>query len=299
MPFWGKDARSFLEDAGAGLDNVRIVCDVDMGGCSPDALVELGAPNNGRLRHRPGLHAKVYLSDRGVIVGSANASDNGIGFGPAGAKLIEAATYHAPRTSLWQAAADWFEDLYEGALQVDETAIETARARFVGRGTYVPPRPGRPGSLLDMIRLTPERFDSVGFVVASAQSSKRERTAARREAQRAGVATKQTLDAIPEEGMFVGWSPPDVLRWPATFLELWMPRDSLRIYPRTVRVLDPKAGNVFSVRDARAVRQMFPADAPPFASAQRHDAELVRRLRDEGGGLYPTARHLAEALSRL
>lgn len=47
------------------------------------ALIALGAPHNERLLHLDGLHAKVYLSRRGAVVCSANASSNGIGFGEA------------------------------------------------------------------------------------------------------------------------------------------------------------------------------------------------------------------------
>ncbi len=51
-----------------------------MGGSNPKELRALGAPDNRRIKHLRGLHAKVYLSNKGLITNSANASNNGIGF---------------------------------------------------------------------------------------------------------------------------------------------------------------------------------------------------------------------------
>ena len=78
------------------------------GGTSPKALVALGATKNKQLRHVPDLHAKVYISDRGVVVGSANASSNGIGF-DADPGLIEAGMLLRPDDAGFAEAAAWFE----------------------------------------------------------------------------------------------------------------------------------------------------------------------------------------------
>lgn len=77
VAFWGTGAEALLDQATG--DQPRIICDVTLGGTSPNALRALGAPENDRLRYVPSLHAKVYISDRGAIVGSANASQNGVG----------------------------------------------------------------------------------------------------------------------------------------------------------------------------------------------------------------------------
>lgn len=72
-----------------------------MGGTNPSELEALGAPKNKNLRHLPGLHAKVYLSHDGLITGSANASNNGIGFIEV-ARLLEAGTFHPPESETWR-----------------------------------------------------------------------------------------------------------------------------------------------------------------------------------------------------
>ncbi|UFN47759.1 phospholipase D family protein [Roseomonas sp. OT10] len=299
VAFWGKGSHSFFESMGARPQDWRVVCNIDLGGTSPDALIELGAPENNRLRHKSGLHTKVYISDQGVIIGSANASDNGIGFDSEGAKLIEAATFHEPNTPVWQATANWFEKVFESSHKVDEAAVELARARFVKSRNSMVSEVSRPGSLLDMICLKPEEFGDLSFVVSRIASDEEDISNARQKAKKIRPDEKEEIDAMPKNGVFTNWQARDVLRWRPIFLEFWIPRNSLRIYPRIVRMLDHKEGWVFSVQDTRSVRSMLPTDAPSFTDAQRIDAELVRRLRDRGRYFYPNAHDLAKAISEL
>ncbi|WP_375263373.1 phospholipase D family protein [Palleronia sp.] len=73
--FIGKGAQDEVE-AGA-----QLVCDIGMGDTNPvalEALSEKLGKNN--LRYTSCFHAKVYLSDQGCLVGSANLTSNGIGF---------------------------------------------------------------------------------------------------------------------------------------------------------------------------------------------------------------------------
>ena len=78
VAFWGKGALELF----AGMDDerlrkVKIVCNLTTGGTNPSVIQEL-LNKNIAVRHNPTLHRKVYWTDRGVIVGSANASANGL-----------------------------------------------------------------------------------------------------------------------------------------------------------------------------------------------------------------------------
>jgi hypothetical protein len=103
VAFWGDGAAASLF-AGPPPAEAHIICDIAMGGTNPRELKELGAPDNRGLRHLPGLHAKVYLSSRGLIAGSANASNNSIGFLDAAA-LMEAGTFHESEEEAWRQAS--------------------------------------------------------------------------------------------------------------------------------------------------------------------------------------------------
>jgi hypothetical protein len=298
VAFWGRGAEAFMAQAGANIANVKIVCDLSMGGCVPDALVELGSPTNTSIRHRPSLHAKVYLSKAGAVVGSANASDNGIGFTAAGAGLLEAGTFHEAGSEAWKAAADWFDRIYDEASPVDEKALARARLLFRPGSGNPPPSRVKHGSLIDMILAQPDRFEGVGFAVVSASSTKPEMDAARKAAVSSGVSA-DIIGEISDHDMFVGWDTDDVLRWPTSFIELWMPGKRLHLYARTVRAIDPSAGNVFAKKDMRSLRRLLPEDCPSFGDAERIDAEIVQCLLEDGAGLYPSARHLAAAIEAL
>lgn len=295
VAFWGLGVEGILNVADEGCGPVRIVCDLSMGGSNPDALRALGAPDEPSIRHRDGLHAKIYLSDRGAVVGSANASENGLGFGPGGPGLVEAATFHAPGSPTWEGAASWFERLDAEATQVDEAALVRARRLLRPIANTGRSRPVRPGSLLDMVAARPEAFEGVGFVLASASSSAEERRAARRLARRAGI-DRETIESTEDHDMFIGWGTATVLRWPVSFFELWMPGDRLHIYARTVKAVDTAAGNVLSRKDLRAVRRLVASPLPDLRAAERLDAEVAGRLLTDEGLMFRTAAEFAAAI---
>ena len=294
VAFWGKGS-SDLVNRQSGTRDLRIVCDISMGGCHPDALRRFGAPDNADVRYHDGLHAKVYLSDRGVVVGSANASDNGIGFGFQGAILAEAGTFHTQASVAWTKASEWFDTLHSDAWQVDEAALERAGRLFRPRRNPCAPVAGRAGSLLDIIVAEPDRFDGIGFVLASTSCTEKERAAARKFAVKAGI-DRKLVEETSGNDMFVGWSRKDVLRWPTTFIELWMPKSRLYLYARTTLAMHAAEGNVFTKKSRRLVSGMVPGGLPDFREAERQDAKIVARLLTDEGKVFRTATEFAAAI---
>ncbi len=105
------------------------------------------------------IHAKVYLSDRGAIIRSANASRNGVGLdGPP--SLTEAGVRFAPDSETFRQAESWFEAQWEASTQVDDTALDFATQRF-RPGRSLGGFPVRPGSLLDLIAELPRVYRRV------------------------------------------------------------------------------------------------------------------------------------------
>ncbi|GLI99011.1 phospholipase D-like domain-containing protein [Sphingobium sp. BS19] len=75
VPFWGKGAVKLL-----GLDaghSVRVICNLDHPGCNPFVIEEL-RKHKVKVRTHRRLHAKLYATDAVAIVGSSNASTNGL-----------------------------------------------------------------------------------------------------------------------------------------------------------------------------------------------------------------------------
>lgn len=129
--FWGLGAEQELS-----WDNSsKFVCDLSMGGTNPKVLRELGAPNNANLKAVDGLHAKVFLSSRGGVIGSANISDNGVGFMGRASSLREAGVAVPRGSDEFQSAARWFDDLWNGstAFAVDASKLIIAEALWKDR----------------------------------------------------------------------------------------------------------------------------------------------------------------------
>jgi hypothetical protein len=96
--------------------------------------------------------------------------------------------------------------------------------------------------------------------------------------------------------MFVNWGKKDVLRWPTTFIELWMPKNRLYLYARTTLAMHAAEGNVFTRKSKRAVGSMLLGGLPEFREAERQDAAIVAKLLTDDGKVFRTAAEFAAAI---
>ena len=74
VAFWGK---GIIEDLSIDPANTEIVCNLSMGGTNPDVIGEL-LDGGAEIRHSDQLHSKLYLTDSIGVIGSSNASANGL-----------------------------------------------------------------------------------------------------------------------------------------------------------------------------------------------------------------------------
>lgn len=154
VAYWGKDATKRL-----GIDGskpVRIVCDLLSGGCNPNEIQKLRTTPfdwSIEIKHLPGLHTKVYRTPKCVIVGSANASANGLGDeGRIG--TLEAAIQSDDQAVLDQTAS-WFKELWEKkAKKIDDTTMKQAREAWRRRRPKADPR----STVLETLIHDPEWF---------------------------------------------------------------------------------------------------------------------------------------------
>ncbi|MEK8027513.1 phospholipase D family protein [Pseudaquabacterium rugosum] len=80
IAFWGKGAREQLFSDWRGR-HLRVLCNLAQGGTNPAAIRELQQITGAEVRALDDLHAKMVLTERQLIVGSANASANGLDHG--------------------------------------------------------------------------------------------------------------------------------------------------------------------------------------------------------------------------
>ncbi len=149
-----------------------LICDISMGGTNPDELKTLGAPNAANLKHLDNFHAKVFLSDNGVVAGSANASENGIGWINSPLHQ-EAGVFYGPKTKLFKKADKWFAEKWGRALQIDKIALKAAKTRFKSGMN------GQPSSLtsiefIEALKNNPSVYKNFGFVVTTSSAPTRE-----------------------------------------------------------------------------------------------------------------------------
>ena len=122
VAFWGRGAgqqTGITERA----HPTRVLCDLLSGSCNP-AEIRLLQENGVKVKYRPGLHAKVWMNGNEVVVGSANASMNGLGHEKGGAN-IEAAV-HLSGEEVAGNVRKWFDREWGLAKCVDDALLQTA-----------------------------------------------------------------------------------------------------------------------------------------------------------------------------
>ena len=294
VAFWGNGAESLFGTANA---QPRIFCDITMGGTSAGALRALGAPHNENLRHVRGLHSKVYLSERGAVIGSANASQNGIGL-ERPALLTESGVSIPANCDAFEDAAIWFETLLARSEPVDDAALKLAEKCFRPTRSALP-RVLRNGSLLDLVAADPNRFSDIGFVFASTASTSEDRRGARQSLLASRPQDAKAISALPEHGMFIGWKERDLNRWPRTFIEFWMPGDNLRVFGRKVVYFDDTEGNVMTHRSWPAVRGCVTGEFPTAVKIGQVDGPMSKKIIEKNGNALYTSFELAEAIEAM
>ncbi|WP_298281515.1 phospholipase D family protein [Acidocella sp.] len=232
VAFWGNGAAQFLfSSQTARINDARIMCDISMGATNPNELRALGAPNNTGLKHLKNLHAKVYLSGQGVVITSANASSNGIGFGPP-ADLIEAGSFHAVDSVAYKAAAKWFEQIWRRSQKVDDQALSEAEVRWNRRSHGQRRIDDKPldnldSSLLSIVCTDPDKFRGVGFVFSSTTPDVEDRDNAAsnlieednsREVPTLSNEERSRIKHWRPDDICSNWSEEDINAWPRHFI---------------------------------------------------------------------------------
>jgi len=170
----GKNVRIASAFLGKGAEDViskgtRVICDISMGGTNPEVLVVLSEKIGDNLRHLPDFHAKVYISDEGCVIGSANLSNRGVGF-LSQATLIEASVFLEPDDNASEHAAAWFEKIWEDADSVSAEDIDWARARWKANKRGAPSgRKSEAKTLLEAIAGPEEKVGEWGYLLTREQ----------------------------------------------------------------------------------------------------------------------------------
>ncbi len=308
VAFWGAGAvMALFPNVRRTTTGPEIICDLSMGATCPDEIELFRAPKNDKIRQFRKLHAKVYLSDLGVVIGSANASSNEIGLttGDSGA-LLEAGTFHEPNSPIWTAASQWFEKTYRESKMIKEADLALARQIWDIPAPEGNSDPVRQGSLLDMIREAPERYPNVGFVFS--QKTTRPADAAQAKKAAASNADEDSVNEImnwPITGIFTNWPQGDVDVWPRIFVNFHKsPRSGLSVSAqRRHHYSEEYPGFVFCRGAWAHFKSTVGRDLPFQADICSKDADIAKYILDGTetyrGKLFSTALEMSKALKAI
>ena len=137
VAYWGEGASDRTGIAkNKKRKKARIICDLLSGACNPaeiERLMQLGV----QVKTLDRLHAKVWIGDSAVILGSANASKNGLpetDLDTANAN-VEAAITSADR-SLSQKTRKWFEAQWKESKTINKELLDRAKTAWKHRNRF-------------------------------------------------------------------------------------------------------------------------------------------------------------------
>lgn len=216
-PTWAKE----LFDGGVTPENLRVVCDLSMGMTVQAALRVGGAPNNERLRHLPNqqMHAKIYASDMGAIVCSANTSHAAL----SSVNRVEDGVWLPPDDEAYHDAKKTFEKRYKKAVRVDACALARAPEDLRGVGAAAVDLGNSP-TLLQLLRHAPQAFKGIRFVFANEDVTKAVKAEAEaimdEEVARDGGALEHRGSGPIKCHYFSNWGRKES-DWPALFISVY------------------------------------------------------------------------------
>lgn len=196
VAFWGKGATELLS-----LDkfaySAQIVCDAYSGACNPDVLESLMEQHD--VRTLNGMHAKVYWSPSAAVVGSANASVNGLR-SEVNALRYEAAIEVAEPLILLEIEA-WFDGVFANAEVLDERSLAVIRKRWEKTQASRLIGASAPDSLLDVLIETPDDLlNRRLFVMVTNDGQTSKEALAAYESLKGGLFRPEDIQVFEEEG---------------------------------------------------------------------------------------------------
>ncbi|WIY23607.1 phospholipase D family protein [Parasedimentitalea psychrophila] len=233
--FWGIGAVDTLFD-GELPKGAKIICDISMGGTNPAELKKMRAPDNPKLRFLDGLHAKVYLSDKGCVVGSANASNNGVGFG-GNPSNIEAGVFSDPETLMWKDTNIWMKSQWNFATELDEQALTRAELKWEKRSKAnwngIPPKSGgdNKSPFFQSLLADPESSGEWGFVFSHGDHWSIEDWESSEDEERTEQQKEDVSKNWNDRDFLYGFSKEQLDDFPEFFVQFyWGPRGGLQVH---------------------------------------------------------------------
>lgn len=137
VAFWGKGAIERLGLDRPGL-TAEILCNLESGACNPKELRRLYDHPGVTLRSHPALHAKVWWTAGGAVLGSSNASANGLAVEGEAAGGWHEANVMLSEAGVLDDIDRWFTRLSDAGYAVEPEDIDRAAELWKARARIAP-----------------------------------------------------------------------------------------------------------------------------------------------------------------
>lgn len=170
VAFWGKGTEVALP-ALVDRHRHRIVCNLESGCCNPSVIRALWQQNNGRVFTNPRLHAKLWIGKDQAIVGSSNASANGLALQGSEQTSWHEMNMRTEDPDLIEQGRSWFESVLasEETRSVTEAMISEAETVHGLRRHSRPIYNGGDPSVLELIAHHPASLSDRDVFVTTYQ----------------------------------------------------------------------------------------------------------------------------------
>lgn len=132
VSFWGKGALNELGiNNWKGKNPLRVVCNLESGATNPSEIEKMRSSANEKIidvRSNKKLHAKVYWTDKGCIITSANASANGLSYeGKELTGWIEAGYMVTDKEELAEIKKWFLKTVWKESNEITDEMLDAAR----------------------------------------------------------------------------------------------------------------------------------------------------------------------------
>lgn len=131
VAFWGSGGEAIFKRWDGR--KLRIICNLALGGTNPKAIRALLELPNVEVLQQDDLHAKLILTDKSLIVGSANVSSNGLGLEGAEQATWRELGILSESSSERSSAKRWFASQWAAARTINELDLKKAEAAWKAR----------------------------------------------------------------------------------------------------------------------------------------------------------------------
>lgn len=156
VAYWGESSGEY------GSKAQRVICDLVSGSCDPSVIRQLLEASPHSIRMIRNFHAKVVITNTGAVISSANMSNNGLGLSKRNdARNHEAGYFIEETNQQHKEVTQWFEDHWNVAQVIDETALAAAQLKWDKRSKQNAAPPPLAGINLDAFLQKGYQGDSV------------------------------------------------------------------------------------------------------------------------------------------